>query len=177
MQLETKNLYLHSLSTEDAPALFAYRSDRSVYRFHNWKPTSVNDAIRFIEKSSFQDSLRHGHWNQLGIYLKDTNELIGDLGIHPFEEKQTELGFTISPSFQQKGYGVEAVSRVVRYLFLENNFYRIIARTHPENKGSINLLKKLGFRQEGHFTKSSYIDGIWQDDLLLAILKDEFHDS
>jgi RimJ/RimL family protein N-acetyltransferase len=177
MQLETKNLYLHPLDAGDAPALFYYRSDRSVYRFHNWKPTTVNDAVRFIEKSAFGETLRQGHWNQLGIFLKESGELIGDLGIHPFEEKQTEIGFTISPLFQQKGYGVEAVKRVMQYLFRENNFYRIIARTHPENQGSMSLLKKLGFRQEGHFTKSSYIDGVWQDDLLFAILDNEFKES
>jgi RimJ/RimL family protein N-acetyltransferase len=174
MQLETKNLILHPLTVEDAPSLFSYRSDPSVYRFHNWKPTTVDEAVRFIEKSSFSDVLQTGHWNQLGIYLNETHQLIGDLGIHPFEAEQTEIGFTVSPHFQLKGYGAEAVSRVLKYLFMENKFYRIIARTHPENQGSISLLKKLGFRQEGHFTKSTYIDGVWQDDLFFAILDQEF---
>jgi RimJ/RimL family protein N-acetyltransferase len=145
-----------------------------VYKFHNWKPTAVEDAVKFIENSSFTDTLKIGHWNQLGIYQKDSKEMIGDIGIHPFEQNQTEIGFTISPQFQQKGFGVEAVARILKYLFEENQYYRIIARTHPQNIGSINLLKRLGFRQEGHFTKSTFIDGVWQDDLFFAFLRSEY---
>jgi len=174
MELKTKNLTLRPLSVEDAASLFAYRSDPSVYKFHNWKPMSVEDAVKFIENSSFTDSLRKGRWNQLGIYQKDSSQMTGDIGVHPFEEKQTEIGFTISPQFQQKGFGVEAVERILKYLFENNHFYRIIARTHPQNIGSINLLKRLGFRQEGHFSKSTFIDGVWQDDLFFAILSHEY---
>ena len=177
MELETKHLILHPLTDNDAAALFSYRSDPSVYRFHNWKPMSVEDAIKFIENSSFTDTLRKGRWNQLGIYQKESGQMIGDVGIHPFEEKQTEIGFTISPQYQQKGFGVQAVARILKYLFRENHFYRIIARTHPQNEGSINLLKRLGFRQEGHFTKSTYIDGVWQDDLFFAILDQEYPEN
>jgi len=177
MELETKNLVLRPLSVKDATALFSYRSDPSVYRFHNWKPMSVEDADKFIENSVFTDALRNGRWNQLGIYQKESGLMIGDIGIHPFEGNQTEIGFTISPQFQQKGFGVEAVARILKYLFMESHFYRIIARTHPQNEGSINLLKRLGFRQEGHFSKSTYIDGIWQDDLFFAILDQEYQDK
>ena len=77
MELKTKNLVLRPLSEKDAASLFAYRSDPSVYKFHNWKPMSVEDAVKFIENSCFTESLRKGRWNQLGIYQKDSSQMIG----------------------------------------------------------------------------------------------------
>ena len=36
------------------------------------------------------------------------------------------------------------------------------------------MLERLGFRKEAHFIKSIFVDGEWIDDVIYAILKDEW---
>ena len=176
-KIKTKRLFLGPLNTNDAASLFSYRSDPEVYRYQSWKPLNLDDAVSLIERSSFNDKLCLGKWNQLGILLNDSNQLIGDIGILIFEKEQAEIGFTISPSFQRKGFGFEAVFAMLLHLFHQLHFHRVIAQTDPQNVGSIKLLTKLGFRQEGHFRKSSYIRDDWKDDLFFAILGEEFQNN
>lgn len=74
--------------------------------------------------------------------------MIGDIGIHFLADPhQVEIGFTFAPTFQRKGYALEAVSRVLDYLFLELKKQKIIAFVDPKNIKSIRLLEKLGFKK------------------------------
>jgi ribosomal-protein-alanine N-acetyltransferase len=43
----------------------------------------------------------------------------------------------------------------------------------PENQASRNLLRKLGFREEGRALRYLQINGEWRDHLLFALLQDE----
>jgi len=171
--MQTERLIIKPLDKSDAQILFEYRSDPLVSRFQSWKPDKIKDAELFIEKYSTSDLLKLGEWRQQGIYLKENNELIGDLGLHLFDTRQVEIGFTIAPDHQKMGYGFEGINAVIENLFRVDNLHRVIATTDPMNEASIKLLTKLGFRKEGHSIKSIYIFGEWKDDLLFAILKEE----
>ena len=64
---------------------------------------------------------------------------------------QVEIGYTLSPQYQGKGYGVEAVHSIIDYLFNNLNKHRITASVDPENTKSINLIEKLGMRERSTF--------------------------
>ena len=101
--------------------------------------------------------------------------LIGDIGIHFLEDDaQAEIGYTISPDYQGQGYGTEAVSAVISYLFTGLRKHRIIASVDPRNTRSVKLLDRLGMRREAHFVKSIVIDGKWCDDCVYAVLREEW---
>jgi RimJ/RimL family protein N-acetyltransferase len=170
----TRRLSLDLLQPQDAQRLFDYRSLPAVYAFQSWEPRDLNDAVRFIERYSVKADILPGEWKQFGIYLKDSRDLIGDCGFHLFEATQAEIGYTIGPDSQRQGYGSEAVAGLVGYLFRLADVHRVIARTDPNNEASINLLRSLRFRQEGYFKKSSKVRGEWQDDVLFAILEEEW---
>ena len=83
-------------------------------------------------------------------------------------------GGNLLPIHQRKGYGFEAVSSMVNYVFVEMNKHRVIATVDPGNLASIALLIKMGMRREAHFKKSAYLNGQWVDDVVYAILKEEW---
>jgi RimJ/RimL family protein N-acetyltransferase len=52
--------------------------------------------------------------------------------------------------------------------------HRIIGRLDARNTGSANLLKRLCLRQEAHFVRNEFIKGEWTDELVFALLADEW---
>lgn len=171
--LKSERLTIKSLSSSDAEVLFSYRSDPEVARYQSFSPEKVEEARRFIIENT-ADFNQEECWFQMGIYLEE--KLIGDIGIHFIgpENSQCEIGYTLSRSAQGKGYATEAVAAVLIFLFTQLGKHRVTAGLDPRNTSSIKLLERIGFRREGHFIKSYLNKGIWEDDLLYALLGEEW---
>ena len=58
-----------------------------------------------------------------------------------------EIGYSIVPEFQRRGYGSEAVSALIAWAFSHESVNRIVAETLPELLPSQLLLRKLGFQR------------------------------
>ncbi|HEY70651.1 MAG TPA: GNAT family N-acetyltransferase [Anaerolineae bacterium] len=174
--IQTKRLEIRALTVDDAELFYAYRSLPEVYRFQQWMPESAAEVVQFLTKMHLHGFDAADTWFQLGLFLKSHDELIGDMGLHFLapDNEQVEISFTISPAHQRRGYAQEAATAVMVHLFQRMNKHRIIALVDPNNNDSISLLEKLGLRKEGHFRKSIRIRGVWEDDLLYAVLREEW---
>lgn len=164
--IKTARLYLAPLRPHDAKALFAYRSLPEVYRYQTWAPTKLEEAVEFIAKNSAHHSPAPDAWLQFGIYSCESNQLIGDCGFCLQKNHQAEIGYTISPSFQKNGYGIEAVQGVIYFLHSQFDVTKIVASCDPQNTASISLLEKLGCVRDGFYPKSLEIRGEWVDDVV-----------
>lgn len=169
-------MVLRRIQIQDAEELLGYRSLEEVYRFQGWKPSGLDDARDFITNRTAQEFDKPNTWYQFGIYLKDSEQLIGDIGVH-FKEpdgKQVELGYTLSPLYQGHGYATEAVRLIVDYLFREMGKHKITGSVDPLNEKSMALLERLGMRREAHFKKSYWNGSCWCDDVLYEIRCEEW---
>ena len=175
-RLVTERLVVEALNSQDYLRMYSYRSHPEVTRFQTWKPSGEEKVRQFADQIGRTGFNLEGSWFQLGITLKSTEDLIGDIGLHflPPDNRQTEIGFTIDPGYQRKGYATEAVRAVIDYLVHSLHKHRITASVDPENAASVALLEALGLRQEAHFRQSVWVDGRWQDDVLYAVLADEW---
>ncbi len=174
--IQTQRLVIRALFVEDSEDFYSYRSLPEVYRYQQWMPESPAEVTRFITQMHSHGFDIANTWFQLGLFLQKNGELIGDTGLNflPPENEQVEISFTISPGHQRKGYAYEGVSALMGHLFQSMKKHRLIARVDPENSASISLLEKLGMRREGHFRKCIRIRGVWEDDLLYAVLREEW---
>ncbi|MGE4289654.1 MAG: GNAT family N-acetyltransferase [Salinivirgaceae bacterium] len=84
------------------------------------------------------------------------------------------LGCTLSKNYQNQGYATEALNRIIAYAFIDLKKHRIMASIDPANSPSIHLVERLGFRKEAHFVESLYIKGRWVDDLIYALLYNDW---
>lgn len=112
-----------------------------------------------------QSSLR------LNIYSKKTKELVGMCNFTSFERGPFQccrLGYKICHTFQGNNYMYEALEVAIDYIFSELNFHRIEANYIPKNIRSANLLKRLGFEENGLAKNYLLIDGSWQDHILTS---------
>ena len=65
-------------------------------------------------------------------------------------------------------------SLVLIFLFEVNEIHRVVEIVDAENIASINLLKSIGFRQEGHFIENIFLKGKWGSEFQYAMLKREW---
>jgi len=145
--LESERLIIQPLRNTDAGSLFAIRSQPDVVRFQSVMFENELEAQRFIQNHEGFDFGIPNTWFQLGIYLKQNEELIGDIGVHFLDKniQTVEIGYTIAPEHQRKGYAFETVSRMLAFFFTVPHTNMVIAVTEPQNHPSMQLLNKLGF--------------------------------
>ncbi|MCL6606437.1 MAG: GNAT family N-acetyltransferase [Paenibacillus sp.] len=173
-RIETDRLFIRTLEMNDLEAFFNYRSMPEVYKYQSWRPVNINEVETFISTNMAIVPNTSNSWLQLALSLKN-GKLIGDVGIHFMaDDFQAEIGYTLSPEFQGKGYASEAVMATIDYLFSGLCKHRITASADPENLRSIRLLENMGFRKEAHFIKSYRMNDQWYDDCVYAILEDEW---
>lgn len=155
VSIQTERLRLRKLNQGDAGALFSYRSLPDVYLYQSFHPAAISDAAAFISGTADQLD-QPGTWYQLGIFLGDDHILIGDIGIHfvNAERGEVELGFTLAPEFQGKGYATEAVPAVTSHLFSALGKRRITVDVDPRNFRSRRLASRLGMVQAGYYAES-----------------------
>jgi len=177
MNVNTDRLYIRPIKLDDKELIFEYRSDSITNKYQGWIPKNINDVIEFIGKVAKNINMPNT-WFQLVILEKETNTLIGDIGIHflDMENKQTEIGCTLNKNFQAKGYATEALRGVITYLFNNLQKHRITTSIDPSNTNSIKLVERLGFRKEAHFIESLYLNGKWVDDIVYSILEKEWEE-
>ncbi|MCD4791515.1 MAG: GNAT family N-acetyltransferase [Bacteroidales bacterium] len=175
-ELKTERLILRPVEEKDAKAMFKYRSDSITNQYQGWIPKTINDVFDFVKNKVSSTIDLIDTWYQFVIIKKENNELIGDIGIHflDTDNKQAEIGCTLDKTYQGKGYATEALKETLDYLFNKLNKRRIIGSIDPRNIKSTGLVERLGFRKEAHFKESILINGEWIDDLVYAILKDEW---
>lgn len=175
MNLESNRLIIRGISSADKSSVFEYRRDKKSNKYQGWIPDTIDQVETFINKTARQID-EPGSWFQFVLIEKNSQVLIGDIGVH-FQDtlnKQVEVGCTLSKSYWNKGYATEALRKVIDYLFCKLDKHRIIASIDPENTGSLRLVERIGFRKEAHFRQSYFTNGRWSDELIYALLKEEW---
>jgi len=83
------------------------------------------------------------------------------------------IGYWIGKPHARQGKMFAALRAVLPFAFGPLGLHRIEAACIPENEASSNLLRKLGFREEGRALRYLQINGEWRDHLLFGLLQDE----
>jgi RimJ/RimL family protein N-acetyltransferase len=173
--LETERLVLRRFRADDAEPLATYRSDPRVSRYQSWaSPVTSAEATQLVDDFAKGDPKAAG-WFQYAIERKVECGLIGDVGVCRTDDgRQAEIGFTLAPEHQRHGYAGEAIRAIVHHLLVDDKLHRVTASCDARNLRSARLLQRVGFRREGHLVASTWSKGEWTDDLLFALLADEW---
>lgn len=87
------------------------------------------------------------------------------------------LGYWIAPEAAGKGVTPTSVALVSDYLMNQLGLHRVEIDVRPENKASLRVIEKLGFRYEGMKQRYIHINGDWRDHYIFALTKDEIPDG
>jgi ribosomal-protein-alanine N-acetyltransferase len=153
-QIETARLRLVPCSVTAAQAAV---SDRAALESllgvrvpDDWPAEDLRDFLpvyaRIVDERAASDG-----W---GIWLAlDPSErsLVGDIGFKgpPDDLDTVEIGYSILPAFQGRGYATEAARALVTWGLAQPSVRRIVANCLADNTASIRVLQKAGLRQTG----------------------------
>jgi RimJ/RimL family protein N-acetyltransferase len=176
-ELGAERILLRRFRPADLDEFVAYRSDPAVARYQSWDaPYPRADGERAIQDLMELRPDTPGEWYNFAVGLRPAGRLIGDVGLRADADdpRQAEIGFTIAPAYQGRGYATEAARRLLAYLFEQRGKHRVMAQCDPRNDASAAVLRRLGMREEGHLRESTWAKGEWTDDLLFAVLRREW---
>jgi RimJ/RimL family protein N-acetyltransferase len=175
-ELRSPRLVLRRLRRDDLAALCAYRSLPEVARYQDWESFGPDEAARLIDAQAGLEPNVPGTWFQLAIVVAAPGLLVGDCGLHCRQDdpRQMEVGITLAPAHQGRGYATEALERLLDFVFGGLGKHRVAAVTDAENLPAASLLRRLGFRQEAHFVEHVWFKGGWGSEFVFALLRREW---
>jgi len=178
LYIQTKRITIRHLELSDLLDFHTYRSNPDVTKYQGFDVMNLEQAEEFIKANSSKLFGKAGEWVQYGIENNETQQLIGDCAIKLDEycKQIAEIGITISHLEQKKAYAKEVLSAILDFLFETKEIHRVVEIVDVENIASINLLKSLGFRQEGHFIENIFFKGRWGSEFQYAMLKREWEE-
>jgi [ribosomal protein S5]-alanine N-acetyltransferase len=145
-----------------------------------WEPTWPADDLT---RASFRRRIKRYTEDQRGdlaypffIFDKTDSMLVGGLTLTNIRRgcaQAASLGYWMGAAYARQGFMTAAVSAVLPFAFGTLRLHRVEAACIPANVASIRLLERTGFRREGFARQYLCIDGVWQDHLLFARLKDD----
>jgi ribosomal-protein-alanine N-acetyltransferase len=153
--------------------VFEYRSDPRIYESYTKKQDSKEALAEYLKKYITEFNKEDGY-SVFVVFLQD--KVIGEVAISYWDHnnEKNAIGYAIRPEYQRNGYAYEAVVAVIEYMFETMHRNRIQAGVDYDNIASIALLKKVGFKEEGHFRQTEYKNGEWKDSYLFALLKEDW---
>lgn len=144
----TERLTLRRFIELDLDLFLSYRQDPQVAQFQSWSIPSHDEARSFISEMNTAAIGIPGEWFQIAIAHRQSNLLLGDIGMQPYLEDpgMVEIGFTLSRESQGKGYAKEAVQALIDSLFDLGRIHKIVGITDRRNEPSARLLRRLGMK-------------------------------
>ena len=155
---------------------------RAVSREHltPWEPTWSADELT---RSAFRRRLRRYAKDQRDgtgisflIFRRGSDELLGGATLSNLRRGVTQsvtLGYWMGKPHAGKGFMKDAVNALAGFVFEDMRLHRLEAACVPENDPSKNVLRSVGFHEEGYARRYLRINGQWRDHLLFAILADD----
>jgi len=167
-------LLLRKMAPSDAEALFAVYIDAKVMAGHG---TPVYKKVAEAHKLIARYDLAFGKKRALrwAITLRGNDTVLGTCGYHHINAHHhwAEIGYELASTHWRQGIMSEAVRAVVRFGLVKMGFHRIEANVDPENIASANLLRKVGFTEDGYLRERFYDNGRFVDDWFFSILASE----
>lgn len=174
--INTERLQIRNLKKSDLDDFHFYRSNPEVTKYQGFDVLTKEQAEEFIQKQIDKFFGNSGEWVQYGIENKATGKIVGDCAIKldQYDARIAEVGITISHAEQKKGFAKETMIGILNFLFSIKDFHRVSEIVDADNVASIELLKSIGFKQEGHFIENIFFKGKWGSEFQFALLKKEW---
>ncbi|MEU9101474.1 GNAT family N-acetyltransferase [Streptomyces sp. NPDC048361] len=134
-------------------------------------PPADPDAYASYVDRLLDDPTRHGYL----VCERGDGRISGFININNVVEgafQSGALGYGAFAPAAGRGLMSEGLTLVVRHAFTRLGLHRLEANIQPRNEGSVNLVRRAGFRLEGYSPDFLFIDGAWRDHERWAITKE-----
>jgi ribosomal-protein-alanine N-acetyltransferase len=173
IELFSKRLKLRLIETSDL---------REIHNLHSLVETDEFNTLGIPEDSTETSGIitswitanKEKKINNYTFVIEDisVNQFIGLFALNLGDKKHRsgEVWFKLHFDHWGKGYGTEAVNRVLDFGFNDLNLHRIKAGCAVQNIASIKVLEKVGMIREGRGRQLLPLKSGWSDNFHYAVL-------
>jgi ribosomal-protein-alanine N-acetyltransferase len=143
-----------------------------------WEPTWPSDDLTrtaFRRRARrYAKDIKEDQAYPFFVFQNIDNRMVGGCTLSNVRRGVTQscsLGYWIGQPHKRKGLMTAAVRTLIPYVFNTLDLHRLEAVCLPNNEASKQLLKGVGFVEEGYARRYLKINGTWRDHLLFAIVK------
>lgn len=147
--LTTDRLFLRQRHEDDIPAILRMDLDPEVMRFLDGPRTDTAahaEEVRARIRKDFGPGL--GYWS---VFPRDRpDDFLGYVALHPMPDySEVELGYRFCRAAWGRGVATEAATACLDHAFRTLALPEVVAVVDPDNRGSLSVIAKLGFRPAG----------------------------
>ncbi|MCL2548929.1 MAG: GNAT family N-acetyltransferase [Symbiobacteriaceae bacterium] len=144
--LQSHRLILRSVRQSDLPQVHLVRSDPDIARLMGFTPHTKMERSR-IYLQSMLNGMDAGEWLFWALTLPGQDRYLGSIVLwnYQVERNEAELGYSLLPEHQRRGYMSEALPVVMDYAYTDLQIDTLHAFTGRGNLPSRFLLEKLNF--------------------------------
>ncbi|MEA5039369.1 MAG: GNAT family N-acetyltransferase [Clostridiaceae bacterium] len=173
--LKAGGLLLRELTEEDAGFIFELetRPESCQYEMGGIPDRDVvsESCRQFIEKAKRlpeNGAIKFVICNQAG-------ERIGTVSLQCNWEAtgEWEIGYRLLREYWGAGYASEAVRKAITFAFDTLSVHKLMAFINSQNTRSVALAKRMGMVQEARLREGKLVGGIWNDELVFALLRSD----
>lgn len=157
-----KNLLNYHLRNKTFHATSSPIREAKFYDLENW--------IKI--QNHYLDEFKSGQ--KICFVILEKNQVVGCINFDniirgPFQS--CYLGYSLNLNFEGKGIMVRSLSLAIPHILETLNLNRIMANYMDDNLRSGNLLRNLGFIEEGFAEDYLYLNGKWKDHVLTSLTR------
>lgn len=161
MALSKLRVFIRKQTIEDCQQLLSLNLRSKQFHFP-WVflPLTEDKCKNYISRN------QNDNFEGLLVCHLDTNEIVGVVNLSQIFYggfQNAYLSYYVDVDFADRGLMSEGVSLAIDYAFDTLKLHRLEANIQPENEKSINLVKRLGFSQEGFSQRYLQVNGEWRD--------------
>lgn len=146
-----------------------------------WEATNPHGPAGFDVKASIRSLQAHARSGAgLPFIVEHDGEFAGQLnvsGIAYGSLSSATIGYWVAERFAGRGVTPTAVALATDHCFFGLGLHRMEICIRPENKASLRVVEKLGFRYEGLRRRFIHIAGDWRDHYAFALVREEVPDG
>lgn len=174
MHLKNDRIYLRPVEVSDAQLFLKNTENEEIRYMTGTKKTFSLEQVQQHIKNVKKDPSRY----DFAICLNANDQTIGELSILDIDEEDRKAAFRITLNTMEltgKGYGTEAIELVLKFVFEELKLNRLQLEVFSHNERGIRAYEKTGFKKEGVLREALNYDGVFSDEIIMAIIQKEYY--
>ena len=127
------------------------------------EPRAVADILPWFE-----------HAHAFVSVEEPSGEVVGYAVAHPYSDRRCyrgigEFSVYVRRSHRGRGVGQIAMSALIEAARADG-LWKLMSRVFPENRASLSLMARIGFKEIGVHEKHGKLEGVWKDCVIVELL-------
>ena len=166
MNIKGKISHLRALEPSDVEALYRWENDLTLWRVSGTlAPFSRHTLSQLISEQQYDI---YATRQQRLIIENNEGEVIGAVDLLEFDPQNLRagVGIIVDESYRLRGYAKDALLALECYAKDILHLHQLWCGVTEGNKASETLFRSMGYQLSGVRKEWTFVDGVWQDELI-----------